>query len=123
MAVNDVKTQLIDILSAYGYPVRLQGSFAPDEAYPQTFFTFWNGSSYGEHHYDNAPSFYSWNFSVYLYSTDPETVNTLLLSVKADLEQAGWIVAGKGFDADSGEATHTGRGLDIIYMEREDSSI
>lgn len=121
--VNDVKTQLIEILSSYGYPVRLQGSFAPNEPYPQTFITFWNGSTYGEHHYDNRPTFYSWYFSIYCYSTDPEIVNTLLLQAKTDLEQAGWIVAGKGYDADSGEPTHTGRGLDIIFMEREDSSI
>lgn len=118
--LTDVKSQLITILSGLGYPVRLQGSFAPNEAYPETFITFWNGNTAGEHHYDNKPSFYSWTFTVYLYSTDPATVNTQLLSLKSSLEQAGWLVSGKGYDVDSGEPTHTGRAIDIIYMERED---
>lgn len=39
---------LIEILSSFNEPVRLQGSLLSDEPYPDSFFTFWNDESNGD---------------------------------------------------------------------------
>lgn len=113
-----MKQELINILSSYNYPVRLQGSLAKDEAYPDSFFTFWNDDTSDQAHYDNAAIAYIWNYTVYFFSRDPELVNTVLVSVINDLKAAGWIISGKGYDTPSDEVTHTGRAVDVLYVER-----
>lgn len=114
-----MKNKLIELLESFGYPVYLQGSLSEDEAYPESFFTFWNNESYDNNHYDNEAASYTWSFDVNFYSVDPELVNTMLLSAKATLKQNGWIVGGKGYDVASDEPTHTGRGINALYFERE----
>lgn len=113
-----MKLQLLEILESFGYPVRLQGSFAPDEPYPPTFLTYWNGNTSDGAHYDNDAIAYVWDFTVYVYSDDPTTVNTLLLSVKDELKKSGWIVGGKGYDVPTDYPSHTGRAIDALYIER-----
>ena len=112
-----MKQELINLLSTYGYPVKLQGSLAPNEAYPQSFFTFWNDDTTDGAHYDNDAINYIWNFTIYFYSTNPTLVNTVLLQTKQLLKENGWIVGGKGYDVPSDEATHTGRAIDVLYIE------
>lgn len=111
--------KLIAILETIGYPVRLQGSLAEDEAYPAAFFTFWNNSSADGDHYDNGAIFYVWNFDVNFYSTSPELVYTALEAARAALRAGGFIVSGKGFMVPSDEPTHTGRGLTALIIENE----
>ena len=113
-----MKQELIDLLNTFGYPVRLQGSLAPNEAYPQSFFTYWNDDTTDGSHYDNDAINYIWNFTIYFYSTNPTLVNTVLLQAKTLLKSNGWIMSGKGYDVPSDESTHTGRGLDVIYIEQ-----
>lgn len=115
-----MKEALIELLQTFECPVMLQGSLLPAEPYPDTFFTFWNDSTEDQAFYDNDEHKCIWSFSVNLYSTSPETVNTILLSVKSLLKQNGWIVLGKGYDVPSDEQSHTGRGIDVIYIEREE---
>lgn len=112
-----MKDALIALLETLGYPVFLQGSLAPDEPYPDTFLTFWNGSADDQDHYDNQPINFVWEFDVNVYSTDPEIVNTALLTARTLLRANGWVVGGKGYDAASDEPTHTGRGITVFYLE------
>jgi hypothetical protein len=55
------------------------------------------------------------------YSEDPALVNEILISAKRLLKQAGFIVNGKGYDVPSDEVTHTGRGINILYMENQNN--
>ena len=114
-----MKEQLIELLETFGFPVMLQGSLLPDEPYPETFITFWNDSTDDESFYDNSEHSCVWSFTLNVYSSSPETVNSLLIQVKQLLKQNGWIVMGKGYDSPSDEPSHTGRGIDVIFIERE----
>ena len=116
--VGNLKDALISLLETFGYPVRLQGSFAEDEQYPESFFTFWNNDSSDGSHYDNDAVDYIWDFDVNFYSIDPALVNTMLLDARRLMKTNGWIVSGKGHDLASDEPTHTGRGINVKYIER-----
>ena len=111
---------LITLLATFKYPVIRQGSLAPGQAYPDTFFTFWNNSADGDDFYDNVETVTKWDFDLNIYSSDPTVVNSLLLEAKALLKAEGFIVSGKGYDVISDEETHTGRGINIVYIEREE---
>lgn len=113
-----MKDLLIEILESFGYPVILQGSLNKDEAYPESFFTFWNNDSYDGSHYDNNAVNNVWDFDVNFYSTDPALVNSILIEAKTKLKQQGFIVSGKGYDVASDEPTHTGRGINVLKEER-----
>lgn len=117
-----MKELLISLLQTFGYPVRLQGSLAETEAYPDSFFTFWNNDSYDGNHYDNNAIYYVWNFDVNFYSTDPTLVNTILLRAKALLKQNGFIISGRGYDVASDEPTHTGRGMNALIIENKEAT-
>lgn len=109
--------KLREILKPLGYPVKLQGSLLPDEAYPDSFFTFWNDSSDGISFYSNNEGAILWAYSLNFYSTDPLKTNSVLLEAKALLKAAGWIVSGGGYDVPSDEPTHTGRGIGLLYRQ------
>ena len=113
-----MKDALISLLESFGYPVRLQGSLTEDEAYPESFFTFWNNETSDGSHYDNDAISYIWDFDVNFYSVNPALVNTVLLEVRTLLKSNGWIVSGKGYDVASDEPTHTGRQINVIFIER-----
>lgn len=113
-----MKDALISILESFGYPVRLQGSLAEDEAYPESFFTFWNNDSEDACHYDNKVRAWVWEFTIYFYSANPALTNTVLEEARQLLDAAGWIMSGKGYDVASDEPTHTGRAIDIMYRQR-----
>ena len=110
---------LINTLEALGYPVRLQGSLLPDESYPDHFFTFWNDSADGTSYYSNNEGAIVWAYSVNFYSNDPLIVNTKLLEAKQLLKDAGFIVTGAGYDIPSDESTHTGRGIEALYRQKQ----
>lgn len=111
---------LINILEeAYGYPVRLQGSFRADESYPSHFFTFWNNSSDGDSFYDNDEGAIVWDYDLNFYSNNPQLVNTMLIKAKALLKSKGFTVNGAGHDVTSDEPTHTGRGITVIYRQEQ----
>ena len=117
-----MKQALIELLETFGYPVMLQGSLLPDEPYPDTFITFWNDSTDDGAFYDNEEHKCVWSFTLNVYSVDPEIVNTLLVQAKSLLKQNGWIVMGKGYDVPSDEKSHTGRGIDVLFIEREEKA-
>ena len=113
-----MRDTLINILAEFGYPVRQQGSLSPSEPYPSSFFTIWNDETEDLSHYDNDAISYTWEYSIYFYSTSPDLVMTVPLRAIEALKSAGWIINGRGYDVPSDEITHTGRAFDCIYIER-----
>lgn len=118
-----MRDEITTLLESFGYPVRLQGSFAPSEAYPDNFFTVWNNTSTDWSHYDNAPTGTVWDFTVYFYSNDPSNVITKTGAAIALLRQNGWIISGKGYDAAADDPNFTGRAFEAIFAEIDTSPI
>jgi len=110
---------LIKTLEALGYPVRLQGSMTPKECYLDHFFTYWNDSADGGSFYDNTEGAIVWAYSLNFYSTSPLLVNSTLLTAKVLLKEAGFTVTGAGYDVISDEPTHTGRGITVLYRQKQ----
>lgn len=113
-----MKEELIKILETFNFPVFQQGTLNKDDLYPDSFFTFWNNDSADDEFYDNKENAYIWDFDVNFYSNDPNLVNTKLLEAKKILKQNGFIVRGKGYDVASDEPTHTGRGINVLKIEK-----
>lgn len=109
---------LIETLKTLGFPVRLQGSLLPNEAYPDHFFTFWNNDSYGNSFYDNDEKLIVYSYQVNFYSINPEWVYTKLREAKAALKSVGFIISGDGYSVISDEKTHDGRGMTVLYLRR-----
>lgn len=109
---------LIEVLSSFGYPVRLQGSLAENEPYPDNFFTFWNNDSNSQSFYDNDERSIVYNYDVNFYSNNPEAVYTKLREAKKLLKQNGFIVSGDGHSVASDEPTHDGRGMNVLYLQQ-----
>lgn len=108
--------ELITILEKFNYPVYRQGSMSENNTYPETFVTFWNNDSPDHAHYDNSAFGTEWDFNVFVYSADPAKTFSLIDDIRAALKEAGWIVTSKGFDVASDEETHTGRGIQCLYL-------
>lgn len=117
---------LIQVLEeAFGYPVSLQGSYDPEDKYPDHFFTFWNDTADGDSFYDNDEGAIVWVYSLNFYSIDPVAVNTMFKEIKNTitptakqvLKANGFIVTGAGYSVMSDEPTHTGRGITVTYRQ------
>lgn len=114
-----MEDNLINLLQSFDYPVFRQGSLTENEAYPDTFFTFWNNSEDGLSYYDNDVAIVDYDFSVNVYSTDPDIVYSLLAEARKLLKAKGWIIVARGYDVPSDEITHTGRGFEVEYLNTE----
>lgn len=110
---------LINLLGTFNVPVIRQGSLAPDQAYPDTFFTFWNNDESEHSAYDNETANVDYDFDVNVYSTNPDTAYSLIKQSMELLKQNGWIIATRGYDVSSDEITHVGRGMEILYLNTE----
>lgn len=111
-----MEDNLIALLESFKYPVIRQGSLAPEDAYPDTFFTFWNNSETGLSFYDDKTQRIDFDYSVNVYSTNPETVYSLLSQARSLLKENGWNCYERGYDVRSDEITHTGRGMRVFYL-------
>ena len=114
----DVKNLLIETLKSFGYPIYLQGSMAKDDAYPPSFFTFWNNDTTDEAFFDNQETETIWDFDLNFYSSDPTLVNSVLVEAKRMLKAVGFIPTGSGYDVLSDEPTHTGRGMNLFFIDK-----
>ena len=114
-----IEDTLINLLGTFNVPVIRQGSLAPDQAYPDTFFTFWNNDESEHSAYDNETANVDYDFDVNVYSTNPDTAYLLLKQSRELLKQNGWIIATRGYDVSSDEITHVGRGMEILYLNTE----
>ena len=112
-----MKRNLITVLESFGYPVLLQGSMSNDANYPSSFFTYWNNEVTSDGYYDNDSSIDIWDYDVNFYSDDPTLVNEKLRDVIHVLKENGFIVK-RRYDVMSDEPTHTGRGMNVLYIER-----
>lgn len=108
---------LIEILLKFGYPVILQGSLAPKDAYPEHFFTFWNDDSSDESNYDNQTQSILYEYSVNFYSIDAEKVYSVLRQAVTELKRHNFIVSGDGYSVPTDEPSHDGRGITVYYLK------
>ena len=110
--------ELLAILEATKYPVYRQGSMSNDATYPDTFITFWNSQSPTHAFYDNTVDYGSvWVYDINVYSSDPEKTYSVLDEIISELKAAEWIVGGNGYDVQSDEETHTGRGVEVAFLK------
>ena len=107
---------LIELLSSLGYGVYRQGSFEENDPYPESFFTYWNTASPDHTHYDNEDYLAVWEFDVNFYSVDPDLTYSVIAEARKILKENKWIVPSRGYDVFSDENTHTGRGLQAIFL-------
>lgn len=108
---------LIEVLESFGYPVIQQGTLGPDEEYPEHFFTFWNNDSYDGSHYDNDSVSCIFDYDVNFYSVDPVMTYSELRKAKKELKSRNFIISGDGYTVASDEDTHTGRGMNVLYLQ------
>ena len=113
-----VEDTLIELLETFGFPVYRQGSLAQNAPYPATFFTFWENPE-NVTDYDNETKFVIYDFNVYVYSTDPETLAATIAAARTLLKQNNFTILSRGFDVASDEITHTGKGFEVGYINTE----
>lgn len=112
-----MEDKLIELLESFGYPVIRQGSLAEGESYPDDFFTFWNNNSNDGSHYDNEAASIIYDYDVNFYSNSPDHTYTKLRGAIKLLRSEGFIISGDGYDVASDEDTHTGRGINALYLK------
>lgn len=103
-----MKQELIELLETFNYPVFLQGSLNPDEAYPDSFFTFWNFDNNDAAFYDDNADRAVWGFWIYFYSINPRLVESVPEQARQLLKSNDWIIQGKATDINVDRPTHTG---------------
>lgn len=113
-----MKKILYELLESLGYEVYEQGSFTSEHDYPSHFFTVWNYECPIEKYYSNKPNRCTWKFWINFYSTDPLKPEEVLENVRNLLSENGWIVPTKGQDIASGSKIHSGRELNVFYIEK-----
>lgn len=114
-----MEDNLIELLERFGYPVIRQGSLGPNEKYPDTFFTFWNNDETEHSAYDNHTVNADYDYDVNVYSTSPAKAYNLLAQARNILRENGWVSPSRGYDVQSDEVTHVGRGMEITYLKNE----
>lgn len=97
--------------------VYLQGTFDENEAYPDTFVTYWTNYTDDNKHFDDNVVSIDWNFSVMVYSTNPTTLSTTADAIRTALKAAGFIPQGRGNDLMCDKPTHTGWAMEFIKEE------
>lgn len=118
-----MKAQLIELLESFGYPVFLQGSLNSVDAYPDTFFTFWNFENPESEFYDDHAGRCIWGFWIYFYSVDPVLVETISEQARQLLRANNWIVGGKPTDISVSKPTHTGAMFTAYIFENYESEV
>lgn len=113
----EVEDLLINILESFEVPVIRQGSLSDNEDYPETFFTFWNNLTGESAFYDDESHSELADYDVNIYSSDPSAVYAFLREAKKKLKQNGFSIPDAGHDVASDVDTHTGRGLNALYIK------
>lgn len=111
-----MEDNLIELLKTFGFPVIRQGSLAPDQSYPNTFFTFWNTDEVEHSAYNNSTASVVYSFDVNVYSTNANTAYQTLKAARALLKSNGWVTPSRAYDVHSDEITHVGRGMEVEFL-------
>lgn len=115
--MEDALISILEDLGA-GYPVYKQGSLSDSEPYHDaSFWTFWNDNSSDHAHYDDQMYGTVWSYNIFFFSTNPALPYKMISDAITALKDFGWIISGMGSDAYSDEKTHTGRTVNIKYLE------
>lgn len=112
-----MKDLLINTLSTIRPYVALQGTMDEDEAYPDSFFTYWINDSEDHEDFDDEAFSYEFSFSVIFYTNDPADMYTVPDQTIAALKAVGFIPNGPGWDVASDEPTHTGHAMEFYYIK------
>ncbi len=112
-----MKSELIECLESFGFPVYLQGSLNSLDDYPDSFFTFWNFENPEKSFYDNNANRCVWGFWVYFYSTNPMKTEEFPEKARQLLKKNGWISDSKPTDIPVDKPTHTGAFFRIFRIE------
>ena len=113
-----MKNYLIDLIKQVNTNVFLQGSLNSSDDYLDSFLTFWNFETPEGQFYDNDSNRATWGFWVYVYSNDPEELETMEKSlIDIFKKEKNIILSGKGIDVTSDVNTHTGRMLTVYLIE------
>lgn len=112
-----MKSELIELLESFGFPVFLQGSLNSMDDYPDSFFTFWNFDTPEAAFYNDDANRAVWGFWVYFYSTDPHAVEQIPENARWLLKQNKWILQGKAQDIQTDKPTHTGAFFTVYKFE------
>lgn len=100
-------------------PVFRQGSLGEDDAYPDTFLTFWGSGEVEQSAYDNNTATIVWRFDVNAYSTSVSMTYSLADTCRRLCKASGWQTPDRGHDVASDEITHTGRGITVTHITTE----
>ena len=114
---TSIEGKLIALLETFLFPVFRQGSVT--ENYPSDFFTFWGTEEDGNSYYDNKTVDVAYQYSINFYSINPAYTYAYIHQARNLLKQNGWTIITRGYDVDSDEQSHTGRGFDAVYLNHE----
>ena len=114
-----MKEKLISILEQFvGDDVYLQGTIAPDVAYPAKFITFFTNASEFDAFYDDDPNRIDWTISVIFYSSNPAEILSIPPQIISAMRAEGFIPQTAGVDVISDVDTHTGWAMEFAYPEQ-----
>lgn len=120
--MTNPKDILISALVELGYEdaktIVQQGTLSKKEPYPDTFFTYWNDNTEDKNFRDNKPDSTDWIFYLACYSNNPFTLEEEFNKAIQKLKTKGFIISGKGADANSEKESHVGRDINLIYVEK-----
>lgn len=114
-----MENKLIELLESFEFPVFRQGSLGEDEPYPPTFFTFWCNDEIENSAYDNETQSVYYDFDVNVYSNEVEQSYDLLSQARKILKDNGFTIIRRGYDVGSDVISHTGRGMNVVYINIE----
>lgn len=113
-----MEENLIELLQTLGYKAYRQGSIPENQAYPDTFFTFWNNETIEHSAFDNDTSIITYDYDVNVYSTDISVCVDLLEQARTLLKQNNWIITVISNDMASDEITHVGKGMRVLFLRQ-----
>ena len=105
------------LLESTGYPYFRQGSLAPDDPYPESFFTFWNVDTPEDSYFDNGPHAANWSWRGYFYTKDPAPLYSVMGDFLESARAAGFISQGRARDLSSDEPGTVGRTIQLTYKQ------
>ena len=118
--MSNIYKTVCDTLEPLGYPLSLQGSYADNAIFPETFITYQLIDSQNNSHADNLPTSTTHRIQLSLYSKKPVIQQGADTTLKSVMLPSGFVRAGGRdlpFNQDTG---HYGYTCDYRYFETEE---